>query len=492
MVFDTEVASTPLPGEEFTSPLEGFLARRQGALAGLRRVAGTVAALFGPRRVAVSRTAGAGPGALSAADVLASIGHLHPAEEPGVVPLREAAERVLKRTGEGAGAAVCLTGALVLQAIQVLDEGIRRQDLVEGLEVAGARLLETLREFGRSPEDHELVSLLEDALPGEVDGPVVDPATLAAGVRSARFLVLDAATESFQWRVLRGALALLAPQGRFVLPEAGSVAGPHRVLGVKGPLRTEEEVGEIFGRLGSFEEPLLLLADRLSPRAATRAASLSLGGGIHGHLLWAAGRGTGADWGEGVGRVLGAPVLEEASAAADLAPADLPLASEVHFLGPYVVAVPADPERRAASPRYDALLHPEGRAGRRALERACRRVERARESGVVPGGGATYLALARRMGEAPAERVLRAALEAPLRVLVENGGMDAEAVLDRIRALPEGSGYDLVHREFFSPDRGGPVMPLPVVAEVLAASLDAALRFLRRGAWSLGTGVSPC
>jgi chaperonin GroEL len=69
--------------------------------------------------------------------------------------------------------------------------------------------------------------------------------------------------------------------------------------------------------------------------------------------------------------------------------------------------------------------------------------------GIVPGGGATLLRAAAAIGSAPAGEeaagwaVVRAALEAPLRQLASNAGMDPSVAAARVRGLPPGHGLDM-------------------------------------------------
>ncbi len=69
--------------------------------------------------------------------------------------------------------------------------------------------------------------------------------------------------------------------------------------------------------------------------------------------------------------------------------------------------------------------------------------------GIVPGGGATLLRAADGIGYGPpgAESagwaVVRAALEAPLRQLASNAGIDPSVAVARVRGLPPGQGLDM-------------------------------------------------
>ncbi len=96
--------------------------------------------------------------------------------------------------------------------------------------------------------------------------------------------------------------------------------------------------------------------------------------------------------------------------------------------------------RGASSPAGDAR---ERRA--HSCSGACRALPRA--EGIVPGGGIAFVRAARKAldgDEAPAARILRAALEAPLRALVENAGAAPQPVIDEARGLGGWEGWDAV------------------------------------------------
>jgi chaperonin GroEL len=69
--------------------------------------------------------------------------------------------------------------------------------------------------------------------------------------------------------------------------------------------------------------------------------------------------------------------------------------------------------------------------------------------GIVPGAGTTLLRAAEALEDVPAGQeaagwaAVRAALEAPLRQLAANAGLDPSVAVARVRALPAGHGLDL-------------------------------------------------
>jgi chaperonin GroEL len=112
-------------------------------------------------------------------------------------------------------------------------------------------------------------------------------------------------------------------------------------------------------------------------------------------------------------------------------------------------------------------------------ERAADAMRGAIREGVLPGGGVALLAcrplLARRMAEAdePEERaayhILIEALEAPIRVLLDNAGHDPGEILGRIDAAGPGHGFDVVRGKVVDMTQAG-IQDVTTVVKAAARS----------------------
>ncbi len=108
----------------------------------------------------------------------------------------------------------------------------------------------------------------------------------------------------------------------------------------------------------------------------------------------------------------------------------------------------------------------------------------AMRGGVLPGGGTALLAcqplLRHRLGpttdeyESAACRILAHALEAPIRVLLENADLDPLVVLNALATAGEGWGYDLVRHHIVNMAEAGIVDSGPVIAEAVARAIHGA------------------
>jgi chaperonin GroEL len=119
-------------------------------------------------------------------------------------------------------------------------------------------------------------------------------------------------------------------------------------------------------------------------------------------------------------------------------------------------------------------------------EFAVKTVRAAIETGTVPGGGATYLAAAKAVGElvpeneeeAAAFRILARALEEPMRAIAENAGYEASATVRRVEERPVGWGLNVLTGEFEDMRDSGVIDPTRIVLKAISYSVSNAVMAL--------------
>jgi len=96
------------------------------------------------------------------------------------------------------------------------------------------------------------------------------------------------------------------------------------------------------------------------------------------------------------------------------------------------------------------------------------------EEGIVPGGGVAFInALAKlddlklEGDEATGAAILRRALEEPLRRIAINAGQDGSVIVQEVRNLPKGQGYDAARNEFGDMIKKGIIDPAKVTRSAL-------------------------
>ncbi|MHB2021361.1 MAG: TCP-1/cpn60 chaperonin family protein, partial [Candidatus Xenobia bacterium] len=117
------------------------------------------------------------------------------------------------------------------------------------------------------------------------------------------------------------------------------------------------------------------------------------------------------------------------------------------------------------------------------MEDALSATRAAVEEGIVPGGGVTYLNVLKGLERVEAgssdEKVgvaiVRRALEEPLRTIAFNAGQEGSVVVEKVKNLPAGQGYDAAKGEYVDMIKAGIVDPVKVTRSALqnAASIAA-------------------
>ncbi|MBE3589615.1 MAG: chaperonin GroEL [Firmicutes bacterium] len=105
------------------------------------------------------------------------------------------------------------------------------------------------------------------------------------------------------------------------------------------------------------------------------------------------------------------------------------------------------------------------------------------EEGMVPGGGATYVHCIKVLENLKAEDrdeqtgidIVRRALEEPLRQIVQNAGLEGSVVVEKVKTLPFGHGFDVTTMEYVDLFSRGVIDPAKVTRSALqnAASIAA-------------------
>jgi len=118
------------------------------------------------------------------------------------------------------------------------------------------------------------------------------------------------------------------------------------------------------------------------------------------------------------------------------------------------------------------------------IEDALNATRAAVEEGIVAGGGVALLQTQKAIDELiktlegdekVGAQIVRRAVEEPLRCIVENGGLEGSVVVEKVRNLPNGHGYDALKEEYVDMVASGIIDPVKVTRSALqnAASIAA-------------------
>jgi len=118
------------------------------------------------------------------------------------------------------------------------------------------------------------------------------------------------------------------------------------------------------------------------------------------------------------------------------------------------------------------------------MEDAVSATRAAVEEGIVPGGGVVLVNAIPALDSVKAEgdvltgvNILRRALEEPLRQIAQNAGMEGSVVVDKVKSLPKGQGFDAAKGEYVDMVKAGIIDPTKVTRSAVqnAASIAALL-----------------
>lgn len=109
--------------------------------------------------------------------------------------------------------------------------------------------------------------------------------------------------------------------------------------------------------------------------------------------------------------------------------------------------------------------------------------EAALKDGIVPGGGTTYIELAKRLdGSTKGSQLLKSALEAPFRVLMDNAGHRSGMKLAELMELPFGTGFDVMGTgEPVDLKAHGVIDPVTVIKQAITNAVSVAESVLTTG-----------
>jgi chaperonin GroEL len=121
------------------------------------------------------------------------------------------------------------------------------------------------------------------------------------------------------------------------------------------------------------------------------------------------------------------------------------------------------------------------------IEDALSATRAAVEEGIVPGGGVAYLnaasALSKLENELTGDQytgmaIVKRALEEPVRVIAENAGAEGSVVVEKVKSMDKGMGYNAMTGEFENMIAAGIVDPTKVARSAIQNAASIAAMFL--------------
>lgn len=136
--------------------------------------------------------------------------------------------------------------------------------------------------------------------------------------------------------------------------------------------------------------------------------------------------------------------------------------------------------------RIGAATETEMKEAKYRMEDALNATRAAIAEGIVAGGGTAYIQAQKKVDETAkalegdertGAEIVRRALEAPLRAIAENAGLEGAVIVNKVREKEAGTGFDAVKEEYVDMLEAGIIDPVKVTKSALenAVSISAAL-----------------
>jgi len=108
------------------------------------------------------------------------------------------------------------------------------------------------------------------------------------------------------------------------------------------------------------------------------------------------------------------------------------------------------------------------------------------EEGIVPGGGVALINIISALENIPTDnkdeevgvQIVRRALEAPLRTIAENAGLEGSVVVNKVKSLPKGQGFNALTEEYGDMMSYGVIDPVKVTRSALSNAASIASMIL--------------
>ncbi|MBC7804575.1 MAG: chaperonin GroEL, partial [Akkermansiaceae bacterium] len=108
------------------------------------------------------------------------------------------------------------------------------------------------------------------------------------------------------------------------------------------------------------------------------------------------------------------------------------------------------------------------------------------EEGIVPGGGTALINIIPALADVQCDnkdeevgvQIVRRALEAPLRTIAENAGLEGSVVVNNVKGLPKGQGFNALTEEYGDMIGYGVIDPVKVTRYALSNAASIASMIL--------------
>lgn len=503
---------------------------RKGLIAGINKLADTVKVTLGPkgRNVVLEKEFGAPLITNDGVTIAREVDCEDKFENMGAQLLKEVAIKTNDVAGDGTTTATLLAQQIVLEGAKNLAAGANPMVLQKGIKKAVDKTVEELKRFSKPVETKESIAQVASVSAGDENvGKLISEAIEKVG-KDGVITIEESKSTGTNLEVVEGMQFDRGYLSPYMVTDSEKM-----VAELESPyiLITDKKITNIQDLLPVLEQvlkeskPLLIIAEDIEGEALTTLVLNKLRGTINAVAVKAPGYGdrrkamlediailTG-------GRVISSDLGQELK---DAQITDLGRAAKVNVEKDLTVIVDGAGDKAALEDRTNTIKNQlentesefdkeklqerlaklsggvaviqvgaatevELKEKKLRLEDALSATRAAVEEGIVPGGG-TVLVNCIKAVEEIAEKaegdektginIILKALEAPIRQIAINAGLDGSVILEKVKGLPEGEGYNAATDEYTDMIKIGIVDPTKVTRSALQNAASVASMIL--------------
>ena len=501
---------------------------RRGMERGLNTLADTVKVTLGPkgRNVVLDKKWGAPTITNDGVTIAKEIELEEPFEKIGAELVKEVAKKTDDVAGDGTTTATVLAQALVNEGLRNVTSGAAPADVKRGIEAAVEAVSARLLENARPVQGPEVAHVAAISAQSEQIGELLARAFEKVG-QDGVITIEDGSSTEIELDITEGMQfdkGYLSPSFVTDAERGEAVLENSLVLLYQGKISTIAEIMPVLEKIVQAKKPLTIIAEDVDGEALSALVVNKLRGTINVVALKAPGFG---DRRKAIMQDLA--ILTGGTVVTGELGIDLPQVTLEHLGSARRVTVTkshttivdggGDPEAiedrvqqlRREIERVDsewdreklkerlaklaggvavlkagAATEVELKERKHRIEDAVRNAKAAVEEGIVPGGGVALIQAGVKVfdkleltgDEATGANIVRVAIDAPLKQIAANAGLEPGVVVDRVRSLPAGTGLNAATGEYEDLMAAGIADPVKVTRSALQNAASIAGLFL--------------
>ncbi len=503
---------------------------RKGLISGINKLADTVKVTLGPkgRNVVLEKEFGAPLITNDGVTIAREVDCEDKFENMGAQLLKEVAIKTNDVAGDGTTTATLLAQEIVLEGAKNLAAGANPMVLQKGIKKAVDKTVEELKRFSKPIETKESIAQVASVSAGDENvGKLISEAIEKVG-KDGVITIEESKSTGTNLEVVEGMQFDRGYLSPYMVTDSEKM-----VAELESPyiLITDKKITNIQDLLPVLEQvlkeskPLLIIAEDIEGEALTTLVLNKLRGTINAVAVKAPGYGdrrkamlediailTG-------GKVISSDLGQEIK---DAQITDLGRAAKVNVEKDLTVIVDGAGDKTALEDRTNTIKNQldntesefdreklqerlaklsggvaviqvgaatevELKEKKLRLEDALSATRAAVEEGIVPGGGTVLVNCIKAVEEIAEKsegdektgiKIILKALEAPIRQIAVNAGLDGSVILEKVKGLPEGEGYNAATDEYTDMIKIGIVDPTKVTRSALQNAASVASMIL--------------